>query len=83
MSRKTILDIKTPFLNLNPFSGVNSGNRWKFCDVISPKNRKATGLKSCIRHAFMTHLKAHFNRLMVTLIFGVRAYDPPLGQAND
>ena len=26
--------------------------------------------------AITTHLKVHFNREMVTLIFGIRAYDP-------
>ena len=33
--------------------------------------------------AAMTHEKIHLNRLMVTLIFGIRASDPPKGQAND
>ena len=27
----------------------------------------------------MTHAKFHFNRLMLTLIFGVWASEPPLG----
>ena len=27
----------------------------------------------------MTHAKFHFNRLMLTLIFGIRASEPPLG----
>ena len=27
----------------------------------------------------MTHAKFHFNRLMVTLTFGIRASEPPLG----
>ena len=27
--------------------------------------------------AIMTHEKFHFNRLMVTLIFGIRACEPP------
>ena len=43
------------------------------------QNRKATRLKFCIRHAFMakmTHAKFHFNRFMVTLIFGSRASEP-------
>ena len=33
-----------------------------------------------MRNAFidvMTHAKFHFNRLMLTLIFGIRASDPP------
>ena len=44
------------------------------------KNRKATGVKFCIRHSFMaimTHAKFHFNRLMLTFIFGIRASAPP------
>ena len=38
------------------------------------KNRKATTVKFCIRHAFMvimTHANSHFKRLMITLIFGI------------
>ena len=27
--------------------------------------------------AIMTHAKFHFNRLMLTLIFGIRAFEPP------
>ena len=44
------------------------------------KNRKATRLKFCIRHSFIaitTHAKSHFNRLMETLIFSIRACEPP------
>ena len=36
------------------------------------KTRRATGLKFCIRNAFMsimTHTKFHFNRLMLTFDF--------------
>ena len=49
------------------------------------ENRTATRFKFCIRHAFMaimTSEKFHFNLLMVTLIFGIWAFDPP-GPAND
>ena len=41
------------------------------------QNKKATKLKFFIRHAFVpifTQAKFHFNRLMVTLIFGIRAW---------
>ena len=44
------------------------------------KTRRAIGLKFCIRNAFMaiiTHAKFHFNRLMLTLIFGIWASEPP------
>ena len=37
-------------------------------------------LKFCIKNAFMdimTHAKFHFSRLMLTLIFGIRASEPP------
>ena len=37
-------------------------------------------LKFYMRNAFMdimTHAKFHFNRLMLTLIFGIRASEPP------
>ena len=27
----------------------------------------------------MTYAKFHFNRMMLTLIFGIRASEPPLG----
>ena len=40
------------------------------------KTRRATRLKFCIRNAsmaIMTHAKFHFNRLMLTLIFGIWA----------
>ena len=44
------------------------------------QNRKPTGLKFCIRHAFMaimTHAKFCLNRLTLTLIFVIRASEPP------
>ena len=44
------------------------------------KTRRAICLKFCIRNAFlgiMTHAKFHFNRLMLTFIFGIWASDPP------
>ena len=51
------------------------------------KPRRATGLKFCIRNAFMsivTHVKFHFNRLMLTLIFGIWASEPsPVWQATE
>ena len=75
------------FLKLNPFSGGKYLDfmarplfRGKFCDVISPKLEKLPDSKVCVRHAFiaiLTHAKFHFNRLMVTLIFGIRASEPP------
>ena len=43
------------------------------------KSRRAIGLKFCTRSTFkdiMTHAKFHFNRLMLTLIFGIRASEP-------
>ena len=46
------------------------------------KTRRAIDLKFCIRNAFMdimTHAKFHFNRLMLTLIFGIWASESPLG----
>ena len=33
--------------------------------------------------AMITHAKFHFNWLMLTLIFGIRASEPPSGLAND
>ena len=41
--------------------------------------RRATGLKFCIRNAFMsimTYAKFHFNWSMLTLIFGIWASEP-------
>ena len=52
------------------------------------KTRKVTRLKFCIKNAFMAilmiHAKFHFNRLMLTLLFGIWASEhppppPPLG----
>ena len=43
------------------------------------KTRRATRLKFCIRNAFiivLTHAEFHVNRLMLTLIFGIRASEP-------
>ena len=43
------------------------------------KTRRAISLKFCIRNAFMDimiHAKFHFNRLMLTLIFGIRVSEP-------
>ena len=45
------------------------------------KNRKATRLKFCIRHSLMlimTHAKFHFNRVTVTINFGIRACEHSL-----
>ena len=94
-SRRTILDIKKSlfFLKLNPFSGGKYPNSVT-CSLLQreilwrhiSRNSKATRL----RHAFMTvltHAKFYFSRLMVTLIFGIWASEPPSpsppGQAND
>ena len=44
------------------------------------KTKRAISLKFCIRNAFMdimTHAKFYFNRLMLTLIFVIRASEPP------
>ena len=44
------------------------------------ENEKSYQIKFSIRNAFMaimTHVKFHFNRLMLTLIFGIRASEPP------
>ena len=44
------------------------------------KTRRAIRLKLCIRNAFMaimTHAKFYFNWLMLTLIFGIWASEPP------
>ena len=60
------------------------GFQRKFCDDISPKLE--TSVKFCIRNEFMdvmTHAKFHFNQLMLTLIDGIRASEPPSGLAND
>ena len=92
-SRRTILDIKTHFLKLNPFSGGKQPNfmtryllpRGILWSHIS-KTRRAIRLKFCIRNAFMaimTHAKFYFNWLMLTLIFGIWASEPPPGLAND
>ena len=46
------------------------------------QTKRAINLKFCIRNAFidiMTHAKFNFNQLMLTLIFGIRASEPPLG----
>ena len=46
------------------------------------KTKRAISLKFCIRNAFMdimTHTKFYFNRLMLTLIFSIRASEPPPG----
>ena len=42
------------------------------------KTRRATRLKFCIRNAFMvimTHAKLHFSQLILTLIFGIWAFE--------
>ena len=94
LGKKPILDIKLSSLKLRPFLGGKypklmtiSLLQTEICDVISPKLVKATRPKLCIRHAFMavmTHVKFCSNKLMVTLIFGVRASEPPSpGLAND
>ena len=44
------------------------------------KTRRATRLKFCTRNAFMaimTDAKFHFSWLMLTLIFGIQASEPP------
>ena len=49
------------------------------------KTKKAINLKFCIRNAFidiMTHAKFNFNQLMLTLIFGIRASEPPPGSGE-
>ena len=46
------------------------------------KTKRAINLKFCIRNAFidiMTHAKFNFNQLMLTLISGIRASEPPPG----
>ena len=77
---------------LNPFSGGKCPNlmtssllQRKTLRLHISKNREATGLKFFVRHAFiaiMTQEKFHFNRLMVTLIFGNRASELPPPQAR-
>ena len=59
--------------------------RGKFCDVISPKTESLARLKLNIRDAFIaigSHAKFHFNRLMITLIFGIRVCEAPLPLAR-
>ena len=48
--------------------------------------RRAVGLKFCIRNAFMfvmTHAKFDFNRLILTLIFGIWASEPLPSQRTE
>ena len=87
-SRRTILDIKTHFFfKLDPFSGGKYPN-FMTCSLLLReilwrhifKTRRAIRLKFYIRNAFMAIMiraKFHFNWLMLTLIFGIWASEPP------
>ena len=79
--------IISTFLTLSPFSGGKYPNLM-ICSLLYretlshdfSKKRKANRLKFCIRHAFMvlmTQAKFHFNRMRVTLVFGIWASEAP------
>ena len=73
--RTTILDIKSRIFKVKPVF------QWKYPNLMS---RSLLPKEILWCHIFilqilhqMTHAKFHFNRLMLTLIFGIRASEPP------
>ena len=72
------------FKRYTRFPGLNTQIRWlvpflwgNFCDVISPKLEELKILHQECFVVIMTHAKFHFNWLMLTLIFGIWATEPP------